>query len=249
MVSRFAHFVILAVFISVSLLAMPSFAFSPKVPTQKYSQLFIARFYPWFSSVFPIESNLSQKQQQILKRIISTQEDFLQQLQGTYIGTFAAGYLESPGYSGPSLRILRHSRDFDKQIESLTGHKGPALSESPVKLRGFELRSGRINYVTVVEENSNLVKQRYEFKGAVWALTEKINLNQKIEADSPPFLKIHYQADQAQGAIWYHCTGFIDEKYFSITAQKMMLLVRDKFNLDPSLVSYSDNHHFGIYYP
>lgn len=216
--------------------------------TQKYSELFIARFYKWSAATFKLESNLNQKQQQTLKALVGSQNDFLVKYDGTYINTFALGYVSSQAYTGISLRLLRTEAAIDKSIESLTGHKAPEFSKALIPLyRGFELQTGvpaKVNYLAVVKNQVGLELQTFEYQNS-WVLVGSVMLNRPPASLERTLIKNYYQTD----GWWFHTTGFVNENYLSLPAQKTVTLVRGQFNLDPGLVQFTDNKNFSIYYP
>ena len=110
--------------------------------SKKFSELYVAKFFPWYSAAFDVQSNLSQKQQQTLKQILAGQHDFITQALGTYIHTFSVGFVESPSYRGPSLIVLRQEIEFDKSIAALMTHSLPKLKEKII-YHGFEVRGGK----------------------------------------------------------------------------------------------------------
>jgi hypothetical protein len=230
----FIHFILLA---SMSFASEPiSKVSGPKVYTKKYSQLFIKRFYTWYSE------NLSVPSVQ-LNTILEQQQDFMVKVDNTYINTFQIGYVESPSYTGSVLRVLGAS------AKSLIKQKPPVLDN--IIYEGCEIKSGtpaKIDYLAVVKnKNSEFLLRRYEQQNSEWKLAESVTLNTiPTTALTHELAQNYYQAD-SDGSV--HTTGLIKEKYLSLGAQKIINHVRRNFNIDPSLVTYTDSRNFKFYYP
>ncbi len=208
----------------------------PKVYTKKYSQLFIKRFYTWYSENLPVPSVQ-------LGTLIREQQDFLVKVDNTYINTFQIGYVESPSYTGSVLRILGAS------AKALIKQKLPPVEN--IIYEGCEIKSGttaKIDYVVIIKnKKSELTAQRYEQQNSEWKLAESVTLNTtSTDPLTHDVAKSYYQAD-SDGSI--HTTGLINEKYLSLGAQKIINHVRRSFNIDPSQVAYTDSRNFKFYYP
>ncbi|MGZ3690159.1 MAG: hypothetical protein ACXVAX_01570 [Pseudobdellovibrio sp.] len=205
----------------------------PKVYTKKYSQLFIRRFYNWYGEHLPVPAS------QEIKSLIEKQPDFLVKIDTVYINTFQIGYEESPRYTGPVVSFLSaQSAKFFKVKPPLLDH---LLSE------GCEFRNDSMSYIAIVKNNnSQLVRQRYDLQNTGWKLTDSLELNSGDKIPETDLVKSYYQSDSGG---FIHTSGFVNEKYLSLTAQKIINSVRHHFNIDPSTLQLTDNHNFKFYYP